>query len=190
MRAEISQKYNFMYIYIYVHIQNHHHQVVQLRDIQQFDQSAIKRALMNFRRILSTVRLFRDFIQPPGYINWKKEGGKKDIRDCPRTDRTAVPANFPNFANKSSDVKIPRWIVKVLTSSAILQSPSYLHFSCTRVPFRATIVKRETKTKTRLTGDWGARWRKSTRACIIYLPRVAATASGRETRRSSKSSRK
>lgn len=121
---------------------------------------------MNFRRILSTVRLFRDFIQPPGYINWKKEGGKKDIRDCPRTDRTAVPANFPNFANKSSDVKIPRWIVKVLTSSAILQSPSYLHFSCTRVPFRATIVKRETKTKTRLTGDWGG---AKARALVLYI---------------------
>lgn len=145
--------------------------------------------------IKSTVRLFKRLHITSGVYKLKKRRTvkKRYKRLSAHTDRTAVPANFPNFANKLSDVKIPRWIVKVLTSSAILQSPSFLELSplflyaCT-IPCDYRREKgRETKTKTRLTGDCGARWRKST--LVLYLPRVVATASGREKRRG-KSSRK
>lgn len=167
-----------MYIYEYI-------------KILQVDQSAIKRALINFRGnslIKSTVRLFRSLHVILRVYKLKRgEAEKKDIRDCPRTDRTAVPANFPNFANKLSDVKIPRWIVKVLTSSAILQTPSFPELSPLFLYRSVQLSSRErtTKTKTKTNGDCGARWHKST--LVLYLPRV--TASGREKRRG-KSSRK
>ena len=69
-----------------------------------------------------------------------------------RPNNGSVSTNFPNFANKLSDVKIPKWIVKVLISSAILQFPSVLPFSSAFPEifvsyFWIVIVKRENATR-------------------------------------------
>jgi len=111
--------------------------------------------------------------------------------------RAGKPANFPNFANKLSDVKIPRWIVKVLTSSATSQFscllPPPLYPVCT-VQQSPSSRKRDAK-RTARGGDEdqrGLRWCKST--LVLYLPGVGREPSSlRESGRSAtqgKSSRK
>jgi len=111
---------------------------------------------------------------PAGCIKKREREKFKTVR------RAGKPANFPNFANKLSDVKIPRWIVKVLTSSATSQ------FSCLLpAPYVCTSSVQQSQSsrkrgrdakRTARGGDEdqrGLRWCKSTP--VLYLPGLDAT---------------
>lgn len=98
-----------------------------------------------------------------------------------------MPANFPNFANKLSDVKIPRWIVKVLASSAIPQSPSTPSRYTVRVRCSAqqSLLSREKTRDIRIARNkdidrTNGGLRKS--MLVLYPSRLAATVSGKAQR--------
>lgn len=78
----------------------------------------IKREFMNFHKILSRNRtyVYSGLHISLGVHKSEKKKRERNIRPS-RKSSNSVSTNFPNFANKLSDVKIPRWIVKVLISS-------------------------------------------------------------------------
>lgn len=112
-------------------------------------------------------------IHPLGCTNRKKRAKYKTVPSRPSNG--GVSTNFPNFANKLSDVKIPKWIVKVLISSAILQFPSVLPFSSVFPEifvsyFCIVTVKRENATcqnRARQIREWDFVLRKT--YCLYYI---------------------